>query len=308
MSLTNDPDTDNVYLLTDLENWKFEGVSLAVIGHPIAHSVSPAMHNAALSLMSDDDSRFTNWRYFKFDILPEDLSSALPLFYKKNFVGLNLTLPHKVEAVPLIAKVDPAAQHVGAVNTLHWQDDGYHGYNTDGYGFEKAIQQDLDTELKEATVILLGAGGAGRSAAVQCLEGECVVLWIGNRNQERLAALLNSLGTHRSFSKVAGFTLSSPPPDLPETGLLINATSLGLQKEDPSPIDLDRFDQSLKIYDLIYKPADTALLRDAASRGMKGAHGLTMLVWQGARSLEIWSETSVPTEAMMSAARKALSL
>lgn len=308
MSLTNAPDTDSVYHLTDLENWKFEGVSLAVIGHPIAHSVSPAMHNAALSLMSNDDSRFSHWRYFKFDILPEDLSSALPLFYKNNFIGLNLTLPHKVEAVPLIAKVDPAAQHVGAVNTLHWQDDGYHGYNTDGYGLEKAIQCDLDMEFKETTVILLGAGGAGRSAAVQSLEGECKALWIGNRNQAHLAALLNSLHTHCSFSKVVGFALSSPPPNLPETGLLINATSLGLQKEDPSPINLDRFDQSLKIYDLIYKPADTALLRDAASRGIKGAHGLTMLVWQGARSLEIWSEASVPTEVMISAARKTLSL
>jgi shikimate dehydrogenase len=308
MSLTNVPDTESVYRLTDLKNWKFEGVSLAVIGHPIAHSVSPSMHNAALSLMSDDDSRFSHWRYFKFDILPEDLSSALPLFYKKKFIGLNLTLPHKVEAVPLIAKVDPAAQRVGAVNTLHWRDNGYQGYNTDGYGLEKAIQCDLDMEIKDATVILLGSGGASRSAAVQCLEGECEALWIGNRNQDRLAALLNSLRTHRSFSKVKGFTLSSPPPDLPETGLLINATSLGLQKEDPPPINLDRFDHSLKIFDLIYKPAETALLRNAASRGMKSSHGLTMLVSQGARSLEIWSASTVPAEAMMNAARKTLSL
>lgn len=308
MSRANVPDTDSVYRLTDLENWKFEGVSLAIIGHPIAHSVSPSMHNAALSLMSDDDSRFSLWRYFKFDIFPEDLSSALSLFYKKKFIGLNLTLPHKVEAVPLIAKVDPAAQRVGAVNTLHWQDDGYKGYNTDGYGLEKAIHGDLDTEFKDATIILLGAGGASRSAAVQCLEGECNALWIGNRNQDRLAALLNSLRTHRSFGKVKSFNLSSPPTDLPETGLLINATSLGLQKEDPPPIDLDRFDPSLKIYDMIYKPAETALLRNAASRGMKGTHGLTMLVWQGARSLEIWSASTVPAEAMMNAARKTLSL
>ena len=150
MSLTNDPETDSVHSLTDLENWKFEGVSLAVIGHPIAHSISPSMHNAALSVMSDDDARFSHWRYFKFDILPEDLASALPIFYQKKFIGLNLGLPHKVEAVPLIAKIDPAAQRVGAVNNLHWQDDGYHGYNTDGYGLEKAIHHDLDAEFKDA--------------------------------------------------------------------------------------------------------------------------------------------------------------
>lgn len=306
MSLANDYDTDYVYSLTHLEDWKFEGVSLAVIGHPIAHSVSPTMHNTALSVMAKNDSRFTQWRYFKFDVLPEDLASALPLFYQNKFIGLNLTHPHKVEALPLIAMVDPAAQRIGAVNTLHWQDDGYHGYNTDGYGLEKALHHDLDAAFKNTTVILLGAGGASRSAAIQCLEGECEALWIGNRNPDRLAELLDILCTHPSFYKANGFALSSPPPELPDTGILINATSLGLQRDDQSPIELDRFDRSLKVYDLIYKPAETVLLQNAASRGMKRANGLTMLVWQGARSLEIWSETTVPTEAMMESAQNTL--
>ncbi len=308
MPLTNVPDTDSIYRLIDLKDWKYEGVSLAVIGHPITHSVSPSMHNTALSLMSNDDPQFSHWRYFKFDILPEDLSSALPLFYKNNFIGLNLTIPHKVEAVPLITKIDPTAQKIGAVNTLHWQDDGYQGYNTDGYGLEKAIHCDLDTKFKDSIIILLGAGGASRSAAIQCLEGECKELWIGNRSENRLVTLLDSLCNHRLFSKVKSFNLSSPPSNLPKTGLLINATSLGLHKGDPPPIDLTRFDHSLIIYDLIYKPTETALLQNASSRGMKCAHGLTMLVWQGARSLEIWSETAVPTQAMMRVARKKLSL
>ncbi len=308
MAFANDSDTDRVDTLTDLENWKFEGVSLAVVGHPIAHSISPSMHNAALSLMSNDDARFSNWRYFKFDILPEDLATALSLFYKNKFMGLSLTLPHKVDALPLIAKVDPAAQRIGAVNNLHWQDSGYHGYNTDGYGLEKAINLDLDAEFKDATIILLGAGGASRSAAVQCLESGCKELWIGNRSQDRLTSLLDILRTHRFFNKTKGFNLESPPLDLPKTGILINATSLGLHADDPPPIELDHFDHSLKVYDLTYKSAETALLRHAADRNMKAANGLTMLVWQGVRSLQIWSEATVPAKTMMSSARKALLL
>lgn len=297
---------EETYALSDLENWSFDGVPLAVLGHPIKHSISPAMHNAALAAMADRDKKFGAWRYFRFDVHPDDLPQALPRLHKAGFKGLNLTIPHKVEAVELVAAIDPVARLMGAVNTLLWQEDGYHGYNSDGYGLEQALKSELETSLDDAVVILLGAGGAARAAAVQCLQSGCRQLWIGNRNQDRLSALLDSIKGHEQFERVKGFDITAPPGDLPDSGILVNATSLGLKADDPQPVSLDRFATTLKVYDMIYNPPETALLKAARSRGMSVANGLSMLVWQGVRSLEIWSETDVPADVMARAAQDAL--
>ena len=127
-------DTEKIYTLQDLETTEFSGTPLAVIGHPIQHSVSPAMHNAALAQLRETDSRFIDWAYYRFDIAPEDFAQALALFHKRCFLGLNLTIPHKVQVLDLIQDVSPDAQSMGAVNTLVWNELGYDGFNTDGYG------------------------------------------------------------------------------------------------------------------------------------------------------------------------------
>jgi shikimate dehydrogenase len=185
-------------------------------------------------------------------------------------------------------------------------EEGYHGHNSDGYGLAAALRTDLGAALEGATVILLGAGGAARAAAVQCLLDGCAALWIGNRNQDRLAGLLRQIETAGMPGAVRGFDLSDPPDDLPRSGILINATSVGLKPEDPAPIGLERFEPALKVYDMIYNPAETSLLRRARALGMPAANGLSMLVWQGVRSLEIWSGAKVPATAMDAAARAAL--
>ncbi len=295
------------FSLTELKRWRFEATALAVIGHPIEHSISPEMHNAALTAMAKKDGAFESWEYFRFDIPPELLPDAIPLFHRHRFRGMNLTLPHKVQVMDLLEKIDPVARSMGAVNTLLWSPEGYHGYNSDGYGLKRALEVDLDASLQGADVILLGAGGAARAAAVQCLESGCKELWIGNRTASRLEAMLAGLRKCKDANRVTGFSLSEIPRELPRSGVLINATSLGLREDDPAPIDTARFDRSLRIFDMVYTPPRTTLMKSAEERGMRTANGLSMLVWQGVRSLEIWSQAEVPDETMFGAVRKAMS-
>jgi shikimate dehydrogenase len=295
-----------VFTLADLETWSRPGTSLAVLGHPIKHSISPQMHNAALGVMARVDPRFSAWEYFRFEVAPDDLPRALDLLHAKKFRGVNLTVPHKILAFSRVASVDPAAQPIGAVNTLLWKQDGWHGFNTDGYGLASAIRADLKRDLDHAAVILLGAGGAARGAAVECLQRRCAELWIGNRTQANLDALLADLRTVAGGIPLRGFDPQHPPADLPAGAIVINATSAGLKGTDTSPLDLTRIPRPAAVYDMIYNPPQTPFLAQAARLGIAGANGLSMLIHQGARALEIWSATAVPVAAMRAAAHGAL--
>lgn len=301
-------DTEFTYTVSDLGRFEFSGTPLAVIGHPVRHSISPAMHNAAMQKLRSQSSRFNDWAYYRFDVPPEDFAEAIPFFYKHNFLGLNLTIPHKVQAMDLIRAYSPDAERMGAVNTLVWNEFGYDGFNTDGYGLKSGLREDLGCDLKGSTVILLGSGGAARAAAVQCVLGGCAKLYIGNRSADRLGALLAIVQSMPGGKQVEAFALGDPPRTLPESGVLINATSLGLKAEDPAPFDVTVLPDGWKVYDMIYNPAQTSLLQQAAARGLATANGLSMLVHQGARSLEIWSQAEVDSRVMMSAACHALKL
>ncbi|AKC83643.1 shikimate dehydrogenase [Verrucomicrobia bacterium IMCC26134] len=295
------------YTLADLENWSRPGTALAVLGHPIRHSVSPAMHNAALAWMALEDARFADWRYDRFEVLPEDLPRALALLHAKNFRGVNLTVPHKILAVSQVASIDPAARLVGAVNTLRWREDGWEGFNTDGYGLVGGLREDLGVSLTGANVILLGAGGAARGAAVECLQRGCASLWIANRTRSNLDELLALLAPLAGEAVLRGFDPSTAgAAGLPAGAVVVNATSAGLKATDPLPIDLGTLPSPCAVYDMIYNPAETALLVAARVRHVPAANGLSMLVYQGARALEIWTGRAVPVDAMAAAARAAM--
>lgn len=299
---------ERVHSLADLDSWHFEGVALAVLGHPVAHSISPPMHNAALSALAKKDPEYSKWRYFKFDIEPEQLPEAVPKFHRAGFRGLNLTIPHKIIAVDLIERIDPAAAEAAAVNTLRRTETGYEGFNTDGYGIIHAVTEDLCTTVNQKPVILLGAGGASRATAVACLRAGCPELWIGNRTQANLETLLEALApvAVRTGHPIQGFDLADPPENLPADALVVNATSAGLKPGDPPPIDVARLPGQPLFYDMIYNPPETPLLREARERGYAGANGLSMLVLQGARSLEIWSGEDVSARIMRQACLKAM--
>lgn len=295
-----------IHTLADLESWSFDGTPLAVVGRPVAHSLSPAIHNAALAELARDQPRFRDWRYFKFDLAPEELPRALALFHRKNFRGLNLTVPHKALAVAHLVAADDFVRAAGAANTLIRADAGWRGANTDGHGLSVALRQDLGLELGGAHVILLGAGGAARAAAVESLRLRCASLWIGNRTAATLTTLLAGLQTLAGETALQGFDLGSPPTGLPADSVVINATSLGLKPDDDAPIDLRKIPRPASVYDMVYRPPRTALLRQAAELGIATANGLSMLVHQGARSLEVWTGAAVPVSVMQEAARAAL--
>lgn len=299
---------EETYNLADLKNWEFDGVSLAVLGHPVRHSISPAMHNAALKEIAQDSARFTNWRYFRFEVEPEHLIEALPLFHEKGFFGLNLTVPHKEIVLGSLEKVDPAALEIGAVNTLRRLDGGYEGFNTDGYGLSEGIRRDLQTSLQNKDVAILGAGGAGRAAAVEVLHRKCRSLRIVNRNPDRLERLIHTLDPIASrFSiPLSGSAPNDPELSLPLGTIMINATSLGLNSGDPLPLPKKCIPPSPTLFDMIYNPQTTQLMEVVAARGGRTTNGLSMLVHQGARSLEIWSGETVNAQTMSQAADAAL--
>jgi shikimate dehydrogenase len=209
-----------------------------------------------------------------------------------------------------VIAVSEIARPIGAVNTLLWDDRGWRGHNTDGYGLVSALRQDLGCDLAGMHVILLGAGGAARSAGVECLRRKCASLNIANRTRENLDALLAILAPLAGPIPLRGFAPETPPADLPAGAVVINATSAGLRADDPAPIDLQRLPRPASVFDMIYNPPLTPLLRAAAASGLPHANGLSMLVHQGAKSLEIWS--SIPAggtaPVMQAAARAALNL
>jgi len=280
---------DPIHTLADLEHWSRPGTSLAVLGHPIKHSISPAMHNAVLGELASSESRFADWRYFRFEVPPEELPRALDLLHTKRFRGVNLTVPHKVIAFDRVKEVDTAARPVGAVNTLLWTDSGWRGHNTDGYGLAAAVRENLQLELRGTPIVLLGAGGAARGAAVECLQQGCASLWIANRTRENLDALLATVAPLSRNATVRGFAPAEVPRELPTGSLVINATSAGLRAADQMPIELAQLPRPRAVFDMIYNPPQTPLLRAAATTGIPAANGLAMLVHQGAKALEIWS-------------------
>jgi shikimate dehydrogenase len=248
-----------------------------VLGFPVAHSRSPAMMNAAFAELGLDD-----WRYLKLPVQPErfaDLVRALP---GSGYRGANVTIPHKPAAHALADDLSPAAESIGAVNTLMFEGGGIHGDNTDAGGLLDAIGE----SPAGRRALVLGAGGAGRAAAwaLQTASAE-VVLW--NRTSARAEGLARELGV--------GLMSGSAPVDI-----LVNATSVGLRGEDPHA-ELPLVEAGL-VVDLVYGSEPTALCRWAAGCGARVVDGLEVLVRQGARSLELWTGRPAPLDTMRRAA------
>ncbi|MGZ8938696.1 MAG: shikimate dehydrogenase [Limisphaerales bacterium] len=286
----------------------------AVYGHPVKHSASPAMHNAALEALGLD------WRYVACDVLPENLEQAIRGAAAMKFIGLNLTVPHKLLAMDLVDELDESARTWGAVNTVLFEaqtasDDWKpmrdcdpaaitkvrtRGFNTDADAITRAIQEDLGVALSGKTVLLLGAGGAGRTAALKLASDGVKHLHLVNRTMSKAEAVATEI--RQRFPQVAVAV------DYPSSSvdLVINGTSAGLKADDPLPFDPNRF--SLKnaaaAYDMIYRPAQTKFLEEAERSGCKIANGLGMLLYQGAKALEIWSGMKAPVETMRRALQK----
>ncbi len=264
----------------------------AVLGHPVKHSASPAMQNAGIAALK------LNWRYLACDVHPENLREAIAGAKAMKFIGLNLTVPHKLLALDMVDKLDASAKAWGAVNTIHFEERGNKvraiGFNTDADAITRSLREDLGVKLRGARVLLLGAGGAGRTAALKLASEKVVELFLVNRTKSKAVAVAREI--HRRFPKVKT-TVGYPKGDV---DLLLNATTLGLKAGDPLPFDAKSFSlrQARAVYDMIYRPPATGLLRAAKAAGCQTVNGLGMLLHQGAKALEIWSGQRAPIAVM----------
>ena len=295
-------------LIEDLVPLPRGQVGLAVLGSPIAHSISPQLHKAALAELCTRFPSFSNWVYHKVEVESKNLGPALERLSECGYRGLNLTIPHKVEVFSLLDTINEEARSIGAVNTLMLNGQEWQGFNSDGYGIENALAGELAVSLESTPVLILGAGGAARAAAAQALSRGCPTIWIGNRSSKRLGELVENLSQSFDVKNVVPFEISQIAPEIynHEKIVIINATSLGLNESDPSPLSLAHFSESTRVYDMIYNPAETPLLRDAKARGMAHENGLSMLVHQAVRSLEIWTGKEISVAAMYSGAHAAI--
>lgn len=267
---------------------------LAVIGHPIAHSASPKMHQAALDELGIDA------RYIRLDIEPGQVGEAFRRMRALGFTGCNVTVPHKLEAMAN-CEVDAAARALGAVNTIRFEAEATRGFNTDGPGFAQAIADDFGVSLASLKIAIVGAGGgAGQAIATQaCLLGVPMLVLI-NRTEGKLVDLAERL--EASFPDTAIVTLTFEDWLLAESclgcDLIVNTSSVGLKSGDPSILPVDCLKEGHLVYDTIYQPPVTPLLALANAEGCKTANGLSMLIHQGALAFQHWFPGSEPLPAM----------
>jgi shikimate dehydrogenase len=299
-----------VYRLADLQDWSKATqdvdppIRLGVFGDPVAHSLSPQMQNAALKHCQID------MQYVRFQISPDELREALKLIRDLKFVGVNLTVPHKIAALELVDHLEESAKSIGAVNTVK-KNGKLHGLNTDGKGFARAIREEFVVDLRDLRVMILGAGGAARAIAIQCAKENCERLVIANRILEKGKKLADELRDFFAGPRVLGpvARLQAIAWDeaafrfqIGNVDLIVNATPLGLNRSDPSPIPTRLLAPHLMVYDTIYSERRTPFVSAAAEAGARGANGLSMLLHQGALAFEIWFGREAPLDVM----RKAL--
>ncbi|MDB6028349.1 MAG: Shikimate dehydrogenase [Verrucomicrobiales bacterium] len=287
-----------------------------------------------------------NWRYLAFDVHPEHLRFAIAGAKAMKYVGLNLTVPHKLLALEMVDVLDDSAKTWGAVNTIRFEtrnksgewvslaqvspdevnDIRAHGFNTDADAITRSLGEDLGINLRGASVLLLGAGGAGRAAALKLASEGVANLFLLNRTEEKATQVAVEINTrfpgvrihvtvhspNKAAETIRALRTHNPAinifegyPNLP-VDLVLNATSLGLKPEDALPVDANwlKTRRPRFVYDMIYRPAETPLLQLAKSIGCKTANGIGMLLYQGAKALELWSGRTAPIQTMREALEK----
>jgi shikimate dehydrogenase len=267
-----------------------------VIGHPIGHSLSPVLHTAAFRALRLDAL------YEPFDVPKHFLSPMLHGLANAGVEGLNVTVPLKEAIVPLLDHLDPAARAIGAVNTIVIHNRRLSGYNTDAAGFRRALTE-LGWRTRPAHVVILGAGGAARAVGWALAATPGMRLTIANRHVERARRLARWLARMRPQSCVRAVALHEVA--LEDAQLLVNATTVGMHRDDPSPVASGQLRRSLMVYDLVYQH-ETALVRSASRRGCVAAGGLSMLLYQGGESLRLWLHRPPPLVAMRRALQQAV--
>ncbi len=270
-----------------------------IIGHPVAHSLSPAFQSAAFAHCGLQTT-YEHW-----DTPPGGLEARITNLRNPNMLGANVTIPYKEAVFPLLNELGGQSARVGAVNTIVNREGHLFGFNTDGPGFVAALRNEARFEPEGKAILLIGAGGAARGIAFALGEARTGTVGISNRNRARAEHLASDVTT-------AGFRGVSAVPSgtsLAGYDALVNCTSIGMyggQAPAATPADLASAKPGTLVVDIVYAPEKTPLLTDAMKRGLPTLGGLPMLIYQGALAFELWTGLVAPVEVMFEAARKAL--
>ena len=302
------------YTLADLKYGKIRDLEppakLAVFGDPVAHSLSPQLHNPALSAAGIDA------QYIRLHISEAEFSEGLSTIRELGFFGATCTIPHNFNAIGAMDEVDELASKLGAVNTVVFEGEKMVGFNSDGPGFVRAVREEFGVDLHDLRVLILGAGGgAGRAVATQCAVEGCERLVLVNRTPEKAEALKEELLPYFVDERLQGAhdRLDAIPweegviaSQIGDIDLIVNASSRGMKRSDAPLLPSHFLAPHHLVYDMIYSPPRTRLLADAATAGCRIANGLSMLLHQGAISFECWFNREAPLEAMRAGLRSAL--
>ena len=268
---------------------------LGLIGNPVEHTMSPAIHNTIAECMQE------NVVYTPFPV-KEKLGEAVKGAYALGVQGMNVTVPYKSDVMEFLTDIDEQAKIIGAVNTLVRTEKGYKGYNTDLPGLYRAIKSE-GLEIEGENVIILGAGGAARAAAFMCAFYHAKKVYLLNRTVEKAVQVAEEVKEKTGFIEIIPMVIRDYDK-IPGKGyLVLQATKVGLHPNvDESPIeDSTFFEKTASVYDLIYTPAETKFMRLAKEHGANAYNGLKMLLYQGVAGYEMWNQVSVPEEVVQKA-------
>lgn len=270
---------------------------VGIIGYPLGHTISPAMHNAAFKKLRLD------YEYIPFEVEPADLKEALRGLRALHVAGFNVTIPHKETIVPLLDEVTKLARTIGAVNTVQNQEGKLVGYNTDGPGFIESLKEDAGFDPRGKRAVVLGAGGASRAVSTMLAELGAKSLLISDIIEEKAKSLAEYLNCR--YAKVNSATLKQ---EIEQADLLVNTTPIGMHpktNESPLPEGV-KLNKKTLVYDLVYNPSETRLLKQAKNAGCRIVSGLGMLVLQGALAFTIFTGEEAPLDTMWEAAKQSL--
>ena len=277
---------------------------VGLIGHPVAHSISPAFQQAAFDAVGFD-ARYEAW-----DVLPDGLASLIEGLRGPDALGANVTIPYKEAAAREMDRLHQTARHVGAINTIVRGDDGLEGYNTDVAGFQRSLEA-AGFDARGADVVIWGAGGAARAVAWALIWRDVGALTIVNRSGIRAGRLRHDLSAASGDTRLRAYPIEDAASldALATCDLVVHCTPLGLrgsEGEDALPFDPDLLAPGTRVVDLIANPIRSPLVVAAEARGLAAVGGLPMLVYQGAASFELWTRQEAPVDTMFAAAEAAM--
>ncbi len=274
----------------------------AVLGHPIGHTLSPIMHNAAFQSLGLDAI------YMAYDVAPGNLLGVLEAMGKMGFRGVNLTVPLKEIAFKGLSDLDLTARRLGAVNTVEFTSSGLRGHNTDGKGFLTAVRESFNFSVKGGTLFVMGCGGAGRAVAITAAGEGAHRLILADIDEARCRAVSRDIATLSPSTRVewAGATAADWARHTPDADLIVQASPVGMKPEDVCPLPPSAFRAGQLAFDLVYNRPATCFTQAATAGGARASNGLGMLLHQGAEAFSIWTGKPAAVEVMRQALEKAL--